>query len=76
MAQKQYNSVDNRYQTPLKLPNLTNPASKRSSNATSGGHKQNQGHLSTVVESAYSRQNAAVTNGKMCTLCAKKHRIG
>lgn len=31
-------------------------------------------NLSTVVESAYSKQHPV--NGKMCTICAKKHRIG
>ena len=75
-AKKQYNSVDNRFETPLKLPNLANPASKRSSNAQSGGGKQ--GHLSTVVESAHSRANkiAASSNGKVCQICAKIHRVG
>ena len=46
-------SVENRFTTPLKLPNLKTPASKKGSNATSKNH---HGSLSTVAENGYDFQ--------------------
>ena len=54
-TRKQYQSVDSRYTTPLKLPNLRTPASKKNSSGNPVIRQQYPSNLSTVVESAYSK---------------------
>ena len=74
-TRKQYSSVENRFQTPLKLPNLRTPGSKKQSNATTNNtlKQQQPSNLSTVVESNYSKVHP---NGRICPICAKKMKIG
>ena len=78
-SRNEYSSVDNRYETPLKLPNLRSTGTKKNSGTSNTSPLQYNANgntnLSTVVENAYTK-NHVHTNGNICKICARKHRTG
>lgn len=74
-TRKQYSSVENRFNTPLRLPNLRTPGSKKNSTGTQNTIKQHSSNLATVIESQYNGGKPGGA-GKLCHICAKKHKAG